>query len=156
MDIPGSKDLFSALAWSVMIVLIPLSGAGEEHARLLVWLIFALIFLMVLARSIIHDFRDLQADRMVGKETIPILLGVNLSRAIIHTVMALAALLLLAGFAKGLLGLQGAGIAAGLVWLWLCVPVFTRKTLIHGLRAELLIDFGFILAGGLGLLLGQL
>jgi len=156
MDIPGSKDLFSALAWSVMIVLIPLSGAGEEHTRPLVWLIFALIFLMVLARSVIQDFRDLQADRIVGKETIPILLGVNFSRAIIHSVIALAALLLLAGFARGLLGLPGAGIVAGLAWLWLCVPVFTRKTLIQGMRAELFIDFSFILAGGLGLVLAKL
>ena len=153
MEIPGSKDIMSALAWSVMIVLVPSTGMGEEHFHLGAWLIFTLVLLMVFARSVIQDFRDLQADRMVRKETIPILLGVNLSRALIHSVLALAAILIGVGFWQGLIGVPAMGILAGLVWLWLCVPIYTRKTVIHGLRAELLIDFNFILAGIVGLIL---
>jgi len=155
MDIPGSKDIFSALAWSVIIVLIPVTGQYAAHTRADVWLIFALIFLMVFARSLIQDFRDLQADRMVGKETLPILLGANRSRAIVYTIMVLAVVLLVGAFWKGLLRFPAVGIAAGLAWLWLCVPLFTRKTLIQGLRAELLIDFSFIIAGATGLVLSR-
>jgi len=152
MDIPASKDLFSALAWSVMIVLLPI--APGAHFSLKVWLIFALIFLMVLARSIIQDFRDLQADRLAGKETIPTLLGADRSRILIHLLLSLAVLTLIIYFLLyNSSHLQALGLATGLLWLWLCVPLFTRRAVIQGLRAELMIDFSFILAGILGLLM---
>jgi (E)-4-hydroxy-3-methyl-but-2-enyl pyrophosphate reductase len=154
MDIPGSKDIFSALAWSVVIVLVPVTGQYGAHSRAEVWLCFVLVFLMVFSRSLLQDFRDLQADRMVGKETLPILLGEKRSRALVYSIMALAGAVLAVSFWQGLIHLPALGIAAGLVWLWLCVPLFTRKTLIQGLRAELLIDFSFILAGAIGLVLG--
>ena len=153
-DIPGSKDLFSALAWSVIIALIPISGLGEAHIHLQVWLIFALVFLTVLARSIIQDFRDLQADRMVGKETIPILLGEKKPR--IDPLNFGPGLRASGGrFLESRGVVAGPGLALGIVWLWLCVPLFTQKTLIQGLRAEMLVDFSFILAGATGLALAR-
>ncbi len=153
MDIPGSKDLFSALAWSVMIVLVPLAGKPEAHVQFKPWLMFGLIFLMVIARSIVQDFRDLQADRLAGKETVPTLLGPAGSRALVHLIMGLAVLVLSASLWLRLFPPAGLGLLLGLFWLWLCVPFFTSRPIIQGLRAELLIDFSFILAGiaGLGL-----
>jgi len=160
MDIPASKDIFSALAWSVMIVLIPLSPGAHFEPR--VWLIFALIFLMVSARSIVQDFRDLQANRLAGKETIPTLLGARGSRIMIHSLLSLAVLIFIVHFGQDWgqsftihLAKRGPGLGLliGLGWLWLSVPFFTSRPIIQGLRAELLIDFSFILAGIIGLLL---
>jgi len=151
MDIPGSKDIFSALAWAVMIVLVPLSGKPGSHFTFKVWLIFVLVFLMVIARSMVQDFRDLQADRIAGKETLPTLLGAKGSRAMIHSLLSLAVIILLASFRAEFFGLPELGLLIGLIWLWLCVPFFTRRPIIQGLRAELLIDFSFILASLVGL-----
>ncbi len=152
MDIPGSKDLFSALAWAAMIILVPLSGKPGSHS-FRVWLGFVLVFLFVLARSMVQDFRDLQADRIAGAENLPTLLGAKRSRIMIHSLLSLAALILGLSLVRSWFSLPGAGLLAGLIWLWLCVPFFTRRPIIQGLRAELMIDFSFILAGIIGLLM---
>ncbi len=151
MDIPGSKDIFMALAWAVVIVLVPIVKKTELHFELRFWLVFLIIALMVLARSILQDFRDLQADRMVGKETLPILFGERKSRWLVHFILLAGIIIsLLAWYLAGV-GTAILGLMLGLVWLWLCVPLFTIRTVIQGLRAELLIDSGFILAGVSGL-----
>jgi len=67
----------------------------------------------------------------------------------------LASLLLGIAFWKAEVSLPAAGLALGIFWLWLCVPLFTKKTLIQGLRAEMLVDFSFILAGAAGLALAR-
>jgi len=154
-DIPGSKDLFSALAWAIVIVLVPLSGKVGMHFEPRVWILFSLIFLLVLARSLLQDFRDIQADRMVGKETIPILFGVRLSRGLIHLIIFIAVLILLFNFRAGDLGKAVLGILAGLVWLWIWAWFFTQRTMVQGLRAELIIDTNFIIAGLAGIILGR-
>ena len=71
----------------------------------------------------------------------------------IHSLLSLAALILGLSLVRSWFSLPGAGLLAGLIWLWLCVPFFTRRPIIQGLRAELMIDFSFILAGIIGLLM---
>jgi len=154
-DIPGSKDLFSALAWAIVIVLIPLSGRAGMHFEPRVWILFSLIFLLVLARSILQDFRDIQADRMLGKETLPILFGVRVSRGLIHFIIFIAGLVLLFSYSQGDLGKAVLGILIGLVWLWIWAWFFTQRSVIQGLRAELIIDANFIIAGLAGVILGR-
>jgi len=75
-DIPASKDVVVALAWSSVTVLIPILGPDIPDVPLLnlfiVWL-FAII--LVYIRSVLLDLKDVQGDRMMGKETIPLILG---------------------------------------------------------------------------------
>ena len=73
-DIPGSKTLFVALAWGVVTSLLPPLAQGEG---LLPGTAVAFFFssILVFVRSTLYDFKDIQGDLMVGKETIPIVLG---------------------------------------------------------------------------------
>jgi len=73
-DIPGSKTLFVALAWGIVTSLLP-SFAVRGH--ILTGTIVAFLFstILVFVRSTLYDFKDIQGDLMVGKETIPIVLG---------------------------------------------------------------------------------
>jgi len=151
MDIPGSKDIFMALAWAVVIVLVPMVEKTELHFEPRFWLLFSIIGLMVLSRSILQDFRDLQADRMVGKETLPILLGERKSRWLVNFIILTGLIVSFLAWQFSGMGISIWGLFLGMAWLWLCVPLFTIRTVIQGLRAELLIDSGFILAGALGL-----
>jgi (E)-4-hydroxy-3-methyl-but-2-enyl pyrophosphate reductase len=73
-DIPGSKTLLVSLAWGVVISLLPsLSEEGWPHSGTIVAFLYSTI--LVFVRSTLYDFKDLQGDLMVGKETIPIVLG---------------------------------------------------------------------------------
>ncbi len=73
-DIPGSKTIFVALAWGVVTSLLPpLAQEGRLSPGALVAFLFSVI--LVFIRSTLYDFKDIQGDLMVGKETLPIVLG---------------------------------------------------------------------------------
>jgi (E)-4-hydroxy-3-methyl-but-2-enyl pyrophosphate reductase len=73
-DIPGSKTLFVALAWGIVTSLLPAlsSGAGVLPGA---GVAFLFSVTLVFVRSTLYDFKDIQGDLMVSKETIPIVLG---------------------------------------------------------------------------------
>jgi (E)-4-hydroxy-3-methyl-but-2-enyl pyrophosphate reductase len=87
MDIPGSKDLFMAAAWAVVVVLVPFIKEGP-----LVWppMFFtaAFVFLLVLMRSIVFDNRDIEGDITLGKETLPIVLGARRTMILLQVFIA--------------------------------------------------------------------
>ncbi len=73
-SIPGSKDLFVPLAISFLMVSAP-SIQYEYSLGLLHTKFYMVIFTLALSRTFIYDLRDMQKDRVLGKETLPIALG---------------------------------------------------------------------------------
>lgn len=100
MDIPGSKDLFLGLAWTVVIALlvVPASGSTFSPATGITALF---VFSLAFTRSLVYSIRDVQGDRMVGRETIPVLIGESLTRRLGAVVLFLAACGLIASFILG-------------------------------------------------------
>lgn len=73
-DIPGSKTFTVPLAWASVTVWLPhLQHLGDGFGRLLY--AFVLVFLLVLIRTALLDSLDIQGDRLVGRETVVVLLG---------------------------------------------------------------------------------
>ncbi len=72
-EIPGSKTFLVALAWSMATVLLPNWGSAAPPASLLTLLILVLVFIYV--RNALFDVFDVQGDRIVGKETLPVCIG---------------------------------------------------------------------------------
>lgn len=77
-QIPCSKDIFTSSAWAIFSTLFYfiLSRYSNFGEAILFFLFFLFIFL---CRAIVYDLKDLQGDRMVGKETIPIYFGLKKS-----------------------------------------------------------------------------
>ncbi|BBB32564.1 4-hydroxy-3-methylbut-2-enyl diphosphate reductase [Thermotomaculum hydrothermale] len=73
-DIPGSKNIIYALAWSIVIVFNPLFIYGKSNA-LSSFLMFLFVFTVVFVGSILSDIKDIQGDKFYGRETLPILIG---------------------------------------------------------------------------------
>jgi 4-hydroxy-3-methylbut-2-enyl diphosphate reductase len=73
-DFPGSKDVFVALAWAWVIVLIP-TLHQETFFTYKSLSIMAFISATVFIRSVVFDVVGIEGDRIVGRETIPILIG---------------------------------------------------------------------------------
>lgn len=74
-DIPTSRDLFVALAWGTVLTVLPHASAGTFKLSLLSGSCFVLIFVLAFLRSLIFDLRDIEGDRIMGRETLVTIIG---------------------------------------------------------------------------------
>ncbi|MBD3421531.1 MAG: 4-hydroxy-3-methylbut-2-enyl diphosphate reductase [Chitinivibrionales bacterium] len=74
-DIPTSRDLLVAIAWSIVITFIPQSIAQNWQIQRQTILVFLWIFVLSYIRSVIFDLRDLEGDRIMGRETLVTFIG---------------------------------------------------------------------------------
>ena len=103
---------------------------------------------LAFVRALLRDFRDIQADRLIGRETLPMVLGAGRTRMVLYLALAAIALALIAGAAAQAVSPPiGYLLLAPLLYAAACVPLFTRQTIIQGFRAEGVIDAVFYIAG---------
>jgi len=75
-DIPTSRDLFAALAWSVLVTFIPQAVNGTFITiNTAATAIFFWTFLLAYLRSLIFDLKDIEGDRIMGRETLITIIG---------------------------------------------------------------------------------
>lgn len=150
-DLPGSKTLMIAVAWGIVTALLPpLSLADKAH-----W-VMVLIFLwaagIVFVRTAFFDILDMQGDRIVGKETIAILLGEKRSLHLLKIVLLIliAALLLLSSF--HLISYLGFVLVASPITLLFLLFVYQQGILLPSVKLEFLVETNFVLAGAIAFL----
>jgi len=100
-DIPGSKTFFVPIAWASATVILPHLArfwGGFKEALYAFWI----IALFVLIRTALLDLLAVQGDRLVGKETIVVLLGENKTTHFISAILVVLAASLLLGPVSGL------------------------------------------------------
>jgi len=88
-DIPGSKNIFYAAAWTLVIAILPFTGEGISIFNAKSLLAIALTFTVVLTGSVLFDLKDIQGDRFFGRETLPILIGINKTSFITYSLTIL-------------------------------------------------------------------
>ncbi len=149
-DIPGSKTISAAAAWAFIVAVVPALALGHE---MLLGTLLAFIYTLVLVfvRCALFDVLDVQGDLIVGKETIPIVLGEKKTRRLlIRLTLGLGGLMILAPLV---------GLAPGLAWA-LILPVaglaamqvaLLKSLIIPGAFSEGLVDLNFLLAGAAAL-----
>jgi (E)-4-hydroxy-3-methyl-but-2-enyl pyrophosphate reductase len=150
-DIPGSKTFLIAMAWGIVTALLtPLSLADKPH-----W-ITGLIFLwaagLVFARTAFFDILDMQGDRIVGKETIAILLGEKRSLSLLKIILMLliAALFVLSAF--HLISYLGFFLISSPILLLLLLSAYEQGILLPSVKLELLVETNFLMAGAFAFL----
>jgi 4-hydroxy-3-methylbut-2-enyl diphosphate reductase len=102
-DIPGSKDIFSALGWTAIVVFVPFlsaRGFGGEYAAAL--LVGAVAFIVVIVKSVLVDLADIYSDRRIGRETLPVFLGPVTTNVLLVALAGLRAGIFLWGGGRGL------------------------------------------------------
>jgi len=104
--IPGSKDVLVSLALAVVAVALPMWHHSEVWG-LRAWSGILFVTALVFARTSIRNIQDMQNDQILGKETLPILLGRR------GTKIVLAVFLFLA-----FLGVAGMTLHLGLPHAW--------------------------------------
>jgi len=152
--IPGSKDLLVSAALAVVAVGVPLWNAptGWTSRGLAA---FVLVGALGFARTVVSNIRDMQHDQILGRETLPILIGKTNAKRVSGGLVGLATLPSLwinlsSGPWAGLLASAVLVVAAAfpLAYLWYFHERFTvgRRMFDPGL------DFGFYVMGLLALI----
>jgi (E)-4-hydroxy-3-methyl-but-2-enyl pyrophosphate reductase len=86
-DIPTSRDLFVALAWGTVLTFIPQGLNGTITVAPLSIACFGWIFILAFLRSLIFDLRDIEGDRIMGRETLITIVGEKRARTAIHLII---------------------------------------------------------------------
>ena len=145
-DIPGSKTLLIAMAWGIVTaVLPPLSKFGVIswiNIMVALWAIG-----IVFVRTAFFDILDMQGDRLVGKETIPILLGEKRSMQALKIVLIGLTVTLIVSAAFQLISGLGYALIICPIFIMIIILAYERAQMFPGIRLEFLFETQFLLAG---------
>jgi (E)-4-hydroxy-3-methyl-but-2-enyl pyrophosphate reductase len=143
---PGSKTILIALAWGVVTAGLPALAVQKSG----IWTgIFTFIWAagIVFCRTAFFDILDVQGDRIVGKETIPILLGPKRAFKLLKGMLiAEVALLLLAGLA-GIMRPSAFALIIPPLLLFMIVSAHEQGNMLPGIRMEFRVESLFVLSG---------
>lgn len=145
-DLPGSKTLLIAIAWGmVTAVLPPLSKFGTinwVNVLVALWAVG-----MVFVRTAFFDLLDMQGDRLVGKETIPILLGEKRSMRILKIILIVLPATLVFSSAFQLTSSLGFFLIICPLLISIIIFTYERALMFPGIRLEFLLETQFLVAG---------
>jgi len=145
-DLPASKDLGTALAWTAAAGIVPLLTVGSS-SPLRAAGVLGFVFLLVFLRSALIGVRDVQGDKIMGMETIFKVVGKRRTKGVLLGVVATLVILLLAltfpwhGLPLAAFLLTVVPYVCGVSW------VYHQRLLPKGAAGEILVDGQFLLAG---------
>jgi (E)-4-hydroxy-3-methyl-but-2-enyl pyrophosphate reductase len=145
-EIPGSKTMFTAVAWGVLAALIPVvcSDQGTSGATAIA---FFFVAGMIFIRSGLFDLLAIEGDRVVGKETLPIILGKERTFKLLYF-SSLAFIGMLVGAAwGGVIPSLGYALSLSGVYMLAYLILYQRGIMESGLMLESLVEGNMILAG---------
>lgn len=145
-DVPGSKDIFIAIAWVWVIVLIPILQQHISFSYRSITII-GFMLLTVFIRSVVFDIVSIEGDRIVGRETIPILLGQKRTQAMLFIISLIIGTFILLSAAFGLVPSLGYYLILPPAGMVICLYFFQQKRIQASTSFEAIIDSNFLLAG---------
>ena len=147
-EIPGSKTFLVAVAWAFVTTLIPaLSGSRNLDQTTLAVLLFVMI--LVFIRSALFDVFEVQGDRIVGRETLPVCIGENKTIFILHILMGILVVLLLFMPSAGLMSEAAFWLLPGILYIISLTQLYRKGMLTQGPRLEFCLETVFYLLAGL-------
>jgi 4-hydroxy-3-methylbut-2-enyl diphosphate reductase len=151
-EIPGSKTVFTAVAWGVLAALIPVVCDPAKDVSYSTIIAFFFVAGMIFIRSGLFEVIAIEGDRVVGKETLAIALGKTLTLNLLTaaSLVFMAVLMVAAwleiiptlGYALGLCGFYALGY----------LTLYRRGLMESGLLLESLVESNMVLAGILAFL----
>jgi (E)-4-hydroxy-3-methyl-but-2-enyl pyrophosphate reductase len=145
-DIPGSKTVLIAMAWGIVTSVLPqLCESGNIHLNMAI--IFSWALSLVFVRTAFFDILDMQGDRIVGKETIPILLGERRALRLLKTILAINFGILFVSSTFQLISSLGFVLLICPVFIFIILSAHERGYMLPGIRLEFLVESNFVMAG---------
>ena len=145
-DIPGSKTVLIAMAWGIVTSVLPrLSVSGNIHLNTAIIFLWSLS--LVFVRTAFFDILDMQGDRIVGKETIPILLGEKRALRLLKTILVINFGILFVSSAFQLISSFGFALLICPAFVFIMLSAHERGYMLPGIRLEFLVESNFVMAG---------
>jgi len=145
-DIPASKTILIALAWAMVTTFFaPLSVYGFTTVSSL--FVFLWSAGLVFVRTAFFDILDMYGDRMVGRETLPIVLGEKSTILILKSTLVILAV---TGILASLFQLTtnlGYALSISPVIFLMLLMLHEKGHLMPSLRLEFLVETNFLITG---------
>jgi len=154
-DLPGSKTPLVALGWAVSAAVLPVIGSEREIYWPGLTVAFVVAAGMVFWRTALSDLLDVQGDRIVGRETIPILIGVKDTRKLLAGLLVFLALMLAVSVRAGWIPTVGYWLIANTLVFGFLFLVYRGGHAVDRLSFEAMTDGNFLLAGVLSMVYGM-
>ncbi len=145
-DMPGSKTVLIAMAWGIVTSVLP-SLSVSKSIPLSTALVLSWSLSFVFVRSAFFDILDMQGDRIVGKETIPILLGEERALRLLKSILIINLGILLLSSSFHLISSLGFALTICPIFLFVALSAHERSYMLPGFRLEFLVETHFVLAG---------
>jgi 4-hydroxy-3-methylbut-2-enyl diphosphate reductase len=145
-DIPGSKTILITIAWGIVTAVLP-SLSVSEHIGLSTVLVFFWSVSLVFVRTAFFDILDMQGDRIVGKETIPILMGEKRALRLLKTILIINIGILIVSSAFHFISMLGFALVICPVFIFIVLSAHELGYMLPGTRLEFLVETNFIMAG---------
>jgi len=145
-DLPGSKNVSMALAWGTVAAVLPQIEINPAITPSTV-VAFLFVFTMVFIRSAMSDTLDIQSDRLIGRETIPVLIGKEYTQILLQGVLAFLAILLVIAYPAGWAPSLSFVLLSCPFYLWICFKLCDRRLQFSGTAMEGLLETSYIIAG---------
>jgi (E)-4-hydroxy-3-methyl-but-2-enyl pyrophosphate reductase len=145
-DIPGSKTLFIAAAWAIVTVVVPrIEVSASITPDMMVAFLF--VFTVVFVKSALSDMIDIQSDRLVGRETIPVVIGEQNTKILLKTISVMMGIILVTSFVAGLTSSVVLVLLISIFYVWICVKLCDMRTQFSSVGLEGLLETNFVIAG---------
>ncbi|MFC1551189.1 4-hydroxy-3-methylbut-2-enyl diphosphate reductase [Candidatus Latescibacterota bacterium] len=145
-DIPGSKDILIAIAWTFAVIVLP-SITHERFPGLIVLAGAAYVFVLVFSKTTILAIGGMQSDKLVGLETIPVLIGKARTEKLLYFLNISLGVLFIILEAIKMISFRALILTIPIIYSTICIGLLSRKGLFFRLYNQLVLDVNFFLAG---------
>jgi 4-hydroxy-3-methylbut-2-enyl diphosphate reductase len=143
-EIPGSKTFLVAVAWAFVTTLIP-AWSESSTPGLVTLVVLFFVMLLVFVRNAFLDVVEVQGDRIVGKETLPVCIGEKKTLFVLNIIMALLLLMLLIMPLIGLMAKTGFWLIPGILYIMGLALLYNNDRIKQGPKLEFSLDSVFYL-----------
>jgi len=147
-EIPGSKTFLVAVAWAFVTTLIP-AWSDSRNPGLLTFIVLFFVLLLVFVRNALVDVFEVQGDRIVGRETLPVCIGEKKTLFLLNIIMALLIVLLVLMPLFGFMSDVGFWLLPGIAYIIGLTLLYNRGRIGPGPKLEFYLDTVFYLLAGL-------
>ena len=144
-EIPGSKTLFVALAWAMVVTVLTALSSGIGINKMTLGS-FIFVLMLVFVRNVLFDVFEVQGDRIVGKETLPVVIGSQKTISLLNVIMAGLFVILIIFPAVGLMASPVSYWALpGVIYLMVFMLLYRQGFFSPGVRLEFGLETTFVI-----------
>ena len=145
-DLPGSKNISTAIAWGIATAILPAlhTQAGFSAAMAVAFLFTGgLVFI----RSAMPDIMDMQSDKLLGRETIPVVIGKEKTQIILKIITLILVVILFISHPAGCTPTLSYFLILCPLYVWICLRLCDRRAGFSGAFLEGILQTSYIIAG---------